>query len=46
MQHTGTSTALFYEQAIIGHLKISWTLTAEIDIDNLSRGNLIRIHVQ
>ena len=28
-----------------GHLKISWTLTAEIEIDIISRDHLIRIHV-
>ena len=30
----------------IGHLKISWTSTAELEIDKLSRDDLIRVHVE
>ena len=30
----------------IGHLKISWTMTAEVEIDKISRDHLMRIHVQ
>ena len=28
-----------------GHLKISWTSTAELEIDKISRDDLIRVHV-
>ena len=28
-----------------GHLKISWTSTAELEIDQISRDDLIRVHV-
>ena len=30
----------------VGHLKISWTMTAEVEIDKISRDHLMRIHVQ
>ena len=28
-----------------GHLKISWTSKAELEIDKISRDDLIRVHV-
>ena len=34
-----------YQPTSNGHLKISWTSTAELEIDKISRDDLIRVHV-